>query len=46
MNGLIVKEVNMKNAPILLIVTYIGLFFFLSNAVEETVVEILEEIDN
>ena len=33
----------MKSAPILLIVIYIGLFFFLSNAVEETVVDILKE---
>ena len=33
----------MKSALIVLIVIYIGLFFFLSNAVEETVVEILEE---
>ena len=33
----------MKSAPILLIIIYIGLFFFLSNAVEETVVDILKE---
>ena len=33
----------MKSAPILLIVIYIGLFFFLSNVVEETVVDILKE---
>ena len=33
----------MKSALIVLIVIYIGLFFYMSNAVEETVVEILEE---